>query len=121
ITKGGMAGMLSTIYTPLGTNLYYTTVAAIALCGVLAFFLLLGYARLAVWLVQKIDYRYISIATLFLLGALVYFFTGAGGLAIMLVSIPIGALPTLWGSRRLDLLRRFVLPTHFNLAGLWRE
>ena len=118
ITKGGMSGMLSTMYTPHGQSLYYTTVGAIAVCGVLSFFLLLGYARLAAWLVQKINYRYISLATLFLLVALVYAFTGIGGLAVMLVAIPIGWLPVLWGSRRMNCLGVLLVPITLNLAGL---
>lgn len=118
ITKGGMAGMLSTIYTPQGQTLYYTAVGLIALCGVLSFFLLLFYARAAVWLVQKINYRYISIATLFVLVALVYFFTGIGGIAVMLVAIPIGWLPVLWGSRRMNCLGVLLVPITLNLAGL---
>ncbi|MBI4672688.1 MAG: tripartite tricarboxylate transporter permease [Chloroflexi bacterium] len=118
ITKGGMSGMLATIYTPEGPGLYYTAVALIALCGVLSFFLLLGYARAAVWLVEKINYRYISIATLFLLIALVFFFTGVGGLAVMLVATPIGWLPVLWGSRRMNCLGVLLVPITLNLAGL---
>ncbi len=118
ITKGGMSGMLATIYTPQGTSLYYVAVAMIALCGVLSFFLLLGYARLAVWLVEKINYRYISFATLFVLIALVYSFTGLGGIAIMLVATPIGWLPVLWGSRRMNCLGVLLVPITLNLAGV---
>ncbi|MCI0477416.1 MAG: tripartite tricarboxylate transporter permease, partial [Anaerolineales bacterium] len=117
ITKGGMSGMLATMYTPEGTGLYYTSVALIALCGVLSFFLLLGYSRAAVWLVGKINYRYISFATMFLLVALVYFFTGIGGLAVMLVATPIGWLPVLWGSRRMNCLGVLLVPITLNLAG----
>ena len=118
ITKGGMSGMLATIYTPQGTNLYYVAVAMIAVCGVLSFFLLLGYARLAVWLVEKINYRYISFATLFVLIALVFGFTGLGGIAIMLVATPIGWLPVLWGSRRMNCLGVLLVPITLNLAGV---
>lgn len=118
ITKGGMAGMLATIYTPAGHSLYYTAVALITLCSVLAFFMLLGYARLAVWLVQRVDYRYLSFATLLLLVAVVFAFTGLGGLAVMLIATPIGWLPVLWGSRRLNCLGVLLVPITLNLAGL---
>lgn len=118
LTKGGMAGMLATIYTPQGTGLYYTAVAMIAVCGVLSFFLLLGYARIAVWLVEKVDYRYISVVTLFILVALVYLMVGLPGLAIMLVATPIGWLPVLWGSRRMNCLGVILVPITLNLAGL---
>lgn len=118
IVKGGMSGMLATIYTPTGPDLYYVSVGLIAVCGVLSFLLLLAYSRAAVWLVQKVNYRYISLATLFLLVALVYFFTGLGGLAVMLVAIPIGWLPVLWGSRRMNCLGVLLVPITLNLAGL---
>lgn len=118
ITKGGMAGMLGTIYTPEGPALYYTAAAMIVMCGVLSFFLLLAYARAAIWLIGKVNYRYISIATLFVLVAIVYFFTGFGGIAIMLVAIPIGWLPMLWGSRRMNCLGVLLVPITLNLAGV---
>jgi putative membrane protein len=118
IVKGGMSGMLATIYTPAGQDLYYVSVGLIAVCGVLAFFLLLVYSRAAVWLVHKVNYRYISVATMFLLVGLVYFFTGIGGIAVMLVAIPIGWLPVLWGSRRMNCLGVLLVPITLNLAGL---
>ncbi len=121
ITKGGMAGMLATFYTPQGTALYYTAVALVALCGVLSFFLLLGYARAAIWLVQKIDYRILSAATLVLLVALVLWLTGIWGLVILLVAVPFGAPPVLWGSRRMNCLGVILVPITLNLAGLGPE
>lgn len=117
-TKGGMAGMLAMIYTPQGTGLYYTVVAVIALCGALSFMLLIGYARVAVWLVERINYRYISAATLLVLAALVYFIVGLPGIAIMLIATPIGWLPVLWGSRRMNCLGVVLVPITLNLAGL---
>lgn len=118
IVKGGMSGMLATVYTPAGQDLYYISVGLIVVCGVLAFFLLLLYSRAAVWVVQRFNYRYISAATLLVLVGLVYFFTGTGGLAVMLVAIPIGWLPVLWGSRRMNCLGVLIVPITLNLAGL---
>lgn len=118
IIKGGISGILATIYMPQGHALYYTAVAMIAVCGVFAFLLLLGYARLAVWLVQKVNYRYISIVTLFLLVGLVFLFTGWAGLFIMVIATPIGWLPILWGSRRMNCLGVLLVPITLNLAGL---
>ena len=87
-------------------------------CGVLAFGLLLGYSRLAVWLVERVNYRYISLVTLGILVARTNFMTGWGGLAIMLIATPIGWLPVLWGSRRLNCLGVLLVPITLNLAGL---
>jgi TctA family transporter len=55
---------------------------------------------------------------MFLLVGLVYFFTGIGGIAVMLVAIPIGWLPVLWGSRRMNCLGVLLVPITLNLAGL---
>lgn len=117
ITKGGMAGMLSTVYTPGEAALSFTALAVVVLCGVLSFFLLLGYARAAVWLVSRVNYRYLSLLTLIVVLALVAGLTGWAGLAITAIAAPIGALPVLWGSRRLNALGVILVPITLNLAG----
>lgn len=118
MTRGGMASMLATVYTPEGDVLYFTTVAMIAICGVLSFFMLLGYARIAIWLVARINYRSISIVTLLVVVALVYVLTGWGGLAVTAIATPIGALPVLWGSRRMNCLGVLLVPLTLNFAGV---
>lgn len=117
VAKGGMAGMLSTIYTPLGPSLYYTVAAAIALCGALSFFLLLLYSRAAIWFIARFNYRWISLATVFLLLAVVGALTGVGGLAIMALATAIGFIPVLWGSRRMNCLGVLLVPVTLNMAG----
>jgi putative membrane protein len=117
ITKGGMAGMLSTLYTPLGPGIYYTTVAAIALCGAFAFWLLLLYSRAAIWFVSRFNYRYVSAATVVLLIAVVGGLTGIGGLAITAIATAIGTIPVLWGSRRMNCMGVLLLPITLNMAG----
>jgi putative membrane protein len=118
ISKGGMAGMLSTIYAPTGFGIYYTAVAVIAICGALAFVLLLLYSRAAIWLVSRFDYRYISAATALVLVAVVGVTTGVGGLAIAALATAMGFIPPLWGSRRLNCLGVLLLPVTLNMAGI---
>jgi putative membrane protein len=118
IAKGGLAGMLSTVYTPLGPGIYYTTVAVIAICGALAFLLLLLYSRAAIWFVSRFNYRYVSAATLVLLLAVVGALTGLGGLAIAFIGTMIGAIPVLWGSRRMNCMGVLLLPVTLNMAGV---
>lgn len=117
IVKGGMAGMASTVYSPEGQPIYYTAVALIAICGILSFFLLLLFSRAAVWFIARFDYRYISFATLVLLIGIVLALTGVGGLAIAAVALAIGAIPVLWGSRRLNCLGVLLVPITLNLSG----
>jgi putative membrane protein len=116
--KGGMAGMLSTIYTPYTSAMYYTAVAAIAICAVLAFFMLLGFSRAAIWLVTRVDYKYVSAITLVILTAIVFGLTGVGGLAVAFVATGIGLTPVLWGSRRMNCLGVLLVPITLNMAGV---
>ncbi len=116
--KGGMAGMLGTLYTPLGPGIYYTAVAVVAICGALAFFLLLLYSRAAIWFVSRFNYRYISAATVLLLIAVVGGLTGPAGLTIAAIGTAIGTIPVLWGSRRMNCMGVLLLPITLNMAGV---
>lgn len=118
LVKGGLAGMLSAIYTPLGPGIYYTTVSALAICGVVAFLLMLIYSRAAMWFVARFNYRYVSAATLVLLLGIVGILTGPGGLGVAAIATAIGATPVLWGSRRLNCLGVLLLPITLNMAGI---
>lgn len=117
VVKGGLAGMLATVYAPAGASIYPTAIAVIALCGALSFFLLLAYARVAIWFVGRVSYRRICAASLVVLSVLVGALTGLGGLGVMLAATPIGLLPVLWGSRRLNCLGVILLPITLNLTG----
>lgn len=118
LSKGGLAGMLGSVYSPPGPDIYFTTISVLAICGILAFSLLLLYSRAAIWIVARFNYRYISAGTFLLLIGIVGALTGPGGLAIALVGTMIGALPVLWGSRRMNCLGVLLLPITLNMAGL---
>lgn len=118
LTRGGMAWMLSVIYTPHTPTTYWVVVAAMLLSGALAFLMLLGLSRGAIWLVSRFDYRWISAATMVLLLAVVLALTGWGGLLIALVAAGIGLLPVMWGSRRMNCMGVLLLPLTLNTAGL---
>ncbi len=118
VTKGGMAGMLGLVYLPTSPGIYYASAAAIAICGAFAFFLLMFYSRGAIWLVSRLNYRYLSAATLVLLVAVVGGLTGPAGLAVTAVASAIGTIPVLWGSRRMNCMGILLLPVTLNMAGL---
>ena len=118
LTRGGMAWMLSVVYTPHTPAIYWVAVAAMLLSGALAFLLLLGLSRAAIWLVSRVDYRWISAATLALLLGVVIALTGWGGLLIAVVATGIGLLPVMWGSRRMNCMGVLLLPLMLNMAGL---
>jgi putative membrane protein len=118
MTRGGMAWMLSTIYTAGTPRVYYTAMAAVALAGVAAFLLLFPLTRLVIKLLERVNYQIISAATLVILLALVAALTGWGGLLVALVATGIGLIPVVWGSRRMNCMGVLLLPIVLNMAGV---
>jgi putative membrane protein len=117
LTRGGMAWMVSPLYTPYTPQAYGLAVAALALCSALAFFLLLGLSRAAIALVGRVDYRWLSAGTLVLLIAIVFGVTGWGGLLAAAAATGIGLIPVLFHSRRMNCMGVLLLPVLLNMAG----
>jgi putative membrane protein len=117
LTRGGMAWMLSSLWSSYTPRDYYQAVAAVVVAGVLSFFLLLLMTRLAIWLLGKVHYRWISLGTLVVLLAVVGGMTGWGGLLICAVATGIGLIPVLWGSRRMNCMGVLLLPIALNMVG----
>ena len=117
LTRGGMAWMLSVLYTPSTPAIYWVAIAAMLISGGLAFFMLLWLSRGAIRLVSRVDYRWISAVTLLVLVAVVLLLTGWGGLLIALVATGIGLTPVLWGARRMNCMGVLLVPLTLSLAG----
>ena len=117
LTRGGMAWMLSVLYTPSTLAIYWVAIAAMLISGGLAFFMLLWLSRGAIRLVSRVDYRWISAVTLLVLVAVVLLLTGWGGLLIALVATGIGLTPVLWGARRMNCMGVLLVPLTLSLAG----
>ncbi len=117
LTRGGMASMLSSVWSAHTTRTFYLAVAAVVLAGVVSFFLLLLLARLAATLSGKVRYRWISLGTLLLLLAIVLLATGWKGLLVCGVATGIGLIPALWGSRRVNCMGVVLLPLALQLTG----
>jgi putative membrane protein len=118
LTRGGMAWMLSVLYAPHTPATYWAAIGATLISGALAFLMLLVLSRGAIWLVSRVDYRWISATTLVLLVSIVLALTGWGGLLIAVVATGIGLLPVMWGSRRMNCMGVLLLPLTLNMAGL---
>jgi putative membrane protein len=118
LTRGGMAWMLSSLWSSHAPQTYYQAVAAVILSGVVSLFLLLMMAHVAIKLVGKVRYRWISLGTLGVLLAIVVAMTGWGGLLICAVATGIGLIPVLWGSRRVNCMGVLLLPIALNMAGV---
>jgi len=117
LARGGMAAMVSTIFTAYTPATYYTVAAAMALSGVLAFFLLQLFSRWTAKAVARISQRWLAAGTLVVLLVVVGGLTGWGGLAVMVVASGIGLIPIMWGSRRMNCLGVLLVPITLNMAG----
>ncbi len=117
LTRGGMAWMVSTRYTPYTPAQYYAATAGALAAGVLAFLMSLWTARLAAAVVSRIPYRILSCATLAILMLVVGGVTGPVGLAICAVATGIGLIPVFWGARRMNAMGVLLLPIALNMSG----
>ncbi len=118
LTRGGGALIVKGLYTPHTWGDYYLALGSIALSGAVSFLLLSPLTRWTLKLMDKVDYRHISILSLGIIIALVFVITGWAGLFIMTVATGIGLVPVLFGSRRLNCLGVLLLPIACNMSGV---
>ncbi len=118
LARGGLASMVSTIYTPGTPQMYYTAVAALAVSGAFSFLLLIPYARFSVRFLARLDYRTVNIGTLIVIVALLLITTGFSGLLIAIPATAIGLIPSFFGTRRMNCLGVLLVPITLNMAGL---
>ncbi len=118
ITRGGGAWIVKSLYdAPRTPHDYLVVVSAVAISGGLAFLMMEPLARGAIWLIGRVNYRYLSVAALAVILALVVAVTGGVGLYIAVVATGIGLFPVLFGSRRLNCLGILLLPMGSSLCG----
>lgn len=118
LTRGGGAWILSGLYTPRTWGDYYLALGSIAIAGGVSFLMMPPLTKATLWLVRKVDYRFISLFALVIIIGLVFSITGWVGLFIMTVSTGIGLIPVLFGSRRLNCLGVLLLPIACNMSGI---
>ena len=118
LRRGGMASMVSTFYSARSLQDYWEAVGCMAICGSLAFFLLLLLARPLAQFTARIDTRVLSLVTLGFLLLMVGGFGGWGGLAVTAVATGIGLIPVVWGSRRMNCMGVLLLPITLNMLGM---
>ena len=117
LTRGGMAWMVSTSFTPYSPAQYFTATGGALAAGTLAFLLSLSLARAAIALVSHVSYRTVSWVTLGILVLMVGGVTGPAGLAICGVAAGIGMVPVLWGARRMNAMGVLLLPIALAMSG----
>jgi len=117
MVRGGMAQMVSSIWSPPGPRMYYLAIAATVLTGVISFLSLLPMARLAIRLLGKVRYQWVNLGALLALLGIVVVTTGWSGLLVCAVSSGVGLIPVLWGSRRTNCMGVLLLPIALNMTG----
>jgi putative membrane protein len=118
LARGGLAAMVSTIYSPGTPQMYYVAVAALAVSGAVSFLLLLPYSRFAVRVLTRLDYRVVNLGTLLVILALLLITTGFSGLLIAVPATAIGLIPSFFGTRRMNCLGVLLVPITLNMAGV---
>lgn len=118
ITRGGLAWMISPLYSPHTINDYWLAISAMLISAGLAFIITLYYSKIIIKLIEKINYTSISWFVLFLLVIIVFALTGFMGLFIMIVSTAIGLIPVLFNSRRMNCMGILLIPIILNMSGL---
>ncbi len=116
--RGGMAAMIGSTFVPYGWHSYGLAVAAVGLCGALAFSFLWATTRLTSRHAHRLPVQGIAVASFVIVCGLVAFFTGLAGLAVMCVATGIGLIPLLVGGRRLNCLGILLVPVTLNVIGL---
>lgn len=117
-TRGGMAWMLRPFYQPHTYDDYWRIMGVIMLSGGVSFLLLLAYSRLMIRIINRVNYRALSVLMFFLLLAVTYAIGGPWGLALATVATAIGLIPVYFHSRRMNCMGVLLLPITLNMGGL---
>lgn len=118
LVRGGMAWMLSSGYMPYGWRMYWLAIAGVALCGALAFALLMAFSRGAAAIANTLNPRLVATLALVMALAVTAGFTGLPGLAVAAVATLIGLIPVFVGGRRMNCLGVLLLPITLNVIGV---
>jgi putative membrane protein len=117
ITRGGMASMLSPVYTPYSARTYWLSIAVMAVCGAVASLLTLTLGRWATRLVGSRSSRWLSAGVLAALLGTVGWLAGWRGILVTVAASGIGLIPPSFGSRRANCLGIVLLPALLHAAG----
>jgi putative membrane protein len=117
IARGGGAWLLRGIYVPGSYHDYYMMLASMAIAGAASFIMIGPLSRGMILLLEKTNYRRLSVLSLALVTSIVLLVTGLPGLMVMFVAGATGLVPILLGSRRMNCLGVILLPMACNMSG----
>jgi TctA family transporter len=118
LRRGGMAMNVNLFFVPQTFEQYLLITAAIAICGVISFIMLIYASKFVAKLVERVSYQSLNLIVLFLVFSIIFLMTGVQGLILMAVAAAIGIVPIMWNSRRLNLLAVILVPIWLNMAGV---
>jgi putative membrane protein len=118
LRRGGMAINVNLFFVPQTLEQYLLITAAIAICGFIAFIILIYASKFVAKLVERVTYQTLNLFVLVLIFSIIFLMTGIQGIALMLVATAIGLVPVMWNSRRLNLLAVILVPIWLNMAGI---
>lgn len=118
LTRGGAAWIMQNFYQPSGYSDYFMIIGSIAIAAATAIFMMIPLAKASLWIVERVNYRYLSGTALLIIAGMVFGITGWRGVYVMLVGTGIGLLPVLFGSRRLNCLGVLLLPMACNMSNM---
>ena len=116
LTRGG-GWLLKGVYAPGSWHDYLMILGSLLVSGAVVALLTLPLCRVLVRLTTRIEYQRLSLWALFLMIGLVGVLTGWRGLLVMLVASPIGLVPVLFQSRRLNCLAVILVPIGLSMSG----
>lgn len=117
LTRGTMAIMVNLFYTPQTTSEFFLVAGVIALCGFIAFLLLIQMSKVTINLVERVPMDKLNIGVLVIIHAIVLVVTSWQGLLVMWIGASIGLIPVMYHSRRLNCMGVLLFPLMLELGG----
>ncbi len=117
LTRGTMGIMVNLFYTPQTTSEFFLVAGVIAICGFIAFLLLIVMSKFAIKIVENIPVTKLNIGVLIIIHVIVLVVTSWQGLMIMWIGTSIGLVPVMFHSRRLNCLGVLLFPLMIELGG----
>lgn len=116
LNRGG-GWLLKGIFAPGSWHDYLMVLASMLVAGSVVAGVTVPLCRYLVRLTERVDYRRLSLWALVLMLVMVVGLTGWRGLVVMMVAVPIGLIPVLYHSRRLNCLGIILLPIGLSMSG----
>lgn len=117
LTRGGLACIINPVVDVLTMKEYFVFIGLMLFSAGVSFLLLMPFTKLCIKIVETIPFQVVSIIALAIVVPAVGYFTGWGGMFIMLVATGLGLIPVLFQARRMNLMGVLLLPVCLNMAG----